>query len=165
MSSQLYRQALMKDLDDSYVPIGISIDNVASMIDQVIRGHQISFCDDELHLEGRSHNKVLHTTVVYRGKVVNRVLVGDGCGLNIFPLSTLRQLRFELGKLEQNQVNVRVFNGVHRDTFGVVNLIILIGMAEFSAQFQVLDIDTNYNVLLVRHFIHMAKLFLQPYIK
>ena len=90
MSSQSHRQALMKDLDDTYVPIGISSDNVATMIHQVIRGYRISFCDDELPFEGRSHNKALHITIVCRKKVVNWVLVDDGSGLNISPLSTLR---------------------------------------------------------------------------
>ena len=75
MSSWSHRQALMKALDDTYVPSGTSNDNVASMIYQVIWGHRISFCDDELPAEGRSHNKALHVTVICRGKVVNRVLV------------------------------------------------------------------------------------------
>ena len=60
--------------------------------------------------------------MVCRKKVVNRVLVDDRSGLNIYALSTLRQLRFDLGKLEQNQVNVRAFDGVQRDTLGAVNL-------------------------------------------
>ncbi|XP_069150342.1 uncharacterized protein [Solanum lycopersicum] len=85
----IVKQALMKDLDDTYVPVGISSDNVATMIHQVIRGHRISFCDDELPFEGRSHNKALHITIVCRKKVVNWVLVDDGSGLNISPLSTL----------------------------------------------------------------------------
>ena len=85
--------------NDLYVPAGTSRDNLASMIHQVIRGHQIRFCDNELPFEGRSNNKALHITVVCREKVVNRVLVDDGSGLNICPLSTLRQLRFDLGKL------------------------------------------------------------------
>ncbi|XP_015057549.1 uncharacterized protein LOC107003791 [Solanum pennellii] len=99
MSSWSHRQALMKALDDTYVPSGTSSDNVAAMIHQVIRGHRISFCDDELPAEGRSHNKALHVTVICRGKVVNRILVDDGSGLNICPLSTLKQLRFDLGKI------------------------------------------------------------------
>ena len=91
-----------------------------------------------------------------REKVVNRVLVDDGFVLNICPLSTLRHLRFDLGKLEQNQVNMKAFDGVQRDTLGAVNLTIQMGPVEFSAQFQVLDIDTSYNLLLGRPFIHMA---------
>ncbi|XP_069145633.1 uncharacterized protein [Solanum lycopersicum] len=156
MSSQSHRQALMKALDDTYVPSGTSSDNVAAMIHRVIQGHHISFCDDELPAEGRAHNKALHITVVCRGKIVNRVLVDDGSGLNICPLSTLKQLRFDLGKLEKNQVNVRAFDGVQRETLGAVNLTIQMGPTEFEAKFQVLDIDTSYNLLLGRPFIHMA---------
>ena len=104
------------------MPSGTSNDNVASMIHQVIRGHHISFCNNELLAKGRSHNKALHVTVICRGKVVNHVLVDDGYGLNICPLSTLKQLRFDLRKLEQNQVSVRAFDGVQRDTLGAVDL-------------------------------------------
>lgn len=37
MSSQLHMQALMKVLDDTYVPVGTSNDNIAAMINKVIR--------------------------------------------------------------------------------------------------------------------------------
>ena len=94
--------------------------------------------------------------MVCRGKIVNRVLVDDGSGLNICPLSTLKQLRFDLGKLEKNQVNVRAFDGVQRETLGAVNLIIQMGPAEFEAKFKVLDIDTSYNLLLSWPLIYMA---------
>jgi len=50
MSSQLHRQALMKALDYTYVPLSTNSDNLASMVSQVIRGHCISFCDEELPL-------------------------------------------------------------------------------------------------------------------
>ena len=156
MSSQLHRQALMKALDDTYVPVGTNSDNLAAMINQVIRGHRISFCDEELPFEGKMHNKALHVTIKCRDKVINRVLVDDGSGLNICPLSTLKQLKFDLGKVQQNQVNVRAFDGVQRDTIGAVNLDIQVGPAEFNVEFQVLDINTSYNLLLGRPFIHMA---------
>ena len=123
----------MKALDDTYVPVGTDNNNVAAMINQVIQGHWISYCDNELPFEGRSHNKALRITVVCREKVINRVLVDDGSGLNIHPFSTLRQLRFDLGKLKLNQVNVRAFGGVQRDTLGAVNLVIQMGPVEFSA--------------------------------
>ncbi|KAK4733373.1 hypothetical protein R3W88_007634 [Solanum pinnatisectum] len=100
ISSQMHRQALMKALDDTYVPMGTNSDNLAAMINQVVRGHRISFCDEELPFEGRTHNKALHVTVMCRDKIINRVLIDDGSGLNICPLSTLRQLKFDLGKLQ-----------------------------------------------------------------
>ena len=102
MSSRSHKQALLKALDDTCMPLGTSSDNVATMIHHVIRRHLISFCDDELPVERRSHNKALHITVICREKVANCVLVDDGPGLNICLLSILRQLRFDHGKLEQN---------------------------------------------------------------
>lgn len=43
----------MKSLDDAYVHVGTSIDNVPAMINQVIREHHISFMDKELPVEAR----------------------------------------------------------------------------------------------------------------
>ena len=51
---------------------------------------------------------------------------------------------------------MRAFDGVQIDTLGAVNLTIQIGPVEFNAQFQVLDIDSSYNLLLGRPFIHMV---------
>ena len=90
MSSQLHRKALMKDLNETYVLVSSRRDNVEAMINQVIRGHQINFCDKELPFDGRSHNKALHITVICSERVINCVLVDDGCILNIFTLSNLR---------------------------------------------------------------------------
>lgn len=99
--SQLYRQDLMKAPNDTYVTLGTTRDNVATMTNQVIQGNCISFCDEELHFEGRSHNKEFHVSVISRETNINHVLVDARSGLNICPLSTLRQVRFDLGKLEQ----------------------------------------------------------------
>ena len=51
---------------------------------------------------------------------------------------------------------MREFDCVQRETLGAVNLTIKMGPAEFDEKFQVLDIDTSYNLLLGRPFIHMA---------
>ena len=45
---------------------------------------------------------------------------------------------------------------MQRDTLGAVNLTLQMGPTEFVAKFQVLDIDTSYNLLLGSPFIHMA---------
>ncbi|KAK4734356.1 hypothetical protein R3W88_008617 [Solanum pinnatisectum] len=156
MSSQLHRQALMKALDETYIPVGTNSENLATMINQAIRGHRINFCNEELPFEGMMYNKALYVTIMCRDKIVNCVLVDDESGLNICPLSTLRLLKFDLGKLHQNQVNVKAFDGVQRDTLGAVNLDIQMDPVEFNMEFQVLDINTSYNLLLGRPFIHMT---------
>ena len=53
------------------VSMGRRSDNVATMINQVIRGHQISFCDEELPFEGKMHNKDLSVTIACQDKVIN----------------------------------------------------------------------------------------------
>ncbi|WMV46004.1 hypothetical protein MTR67_039389 [Solanum verrucosum] len=59
-------------------------------------------------------------------------------------------------KIHHNQVNVTTFDEEKRDTFGAVYLEIQMGQAEFSVEFQVLDINTSYNLLLGRLWIHMV---------
>ncbi|XP_069148216.1 uncharacterized protein [Solanum lycopersicum] len=68
-SSWSHRKALMKAEDDTYVPSGTSSDNVASMIHQVIRGHRIIFCNDELPAKGRSTTKLYRPFIHIVGDV------------------------------------------------------------------------------------------------
>lgn len=88
--------------------------------------------------------------------ILKRVLIDDRSGLNICPLSTLKQLNFDMGKIQQSQVNVRAFDSGRRDTLGAVNLGIHMGPMKFVVEFQVIDITTSYNILLGRPWIHMA---------
>ena len=98
----------MKALDETYVPVGTRNNNVAAMINQAIHGHWISFYDDELPFEGRSHNKALHITIVCCEKVINCIQVDDGSALNICSFSTLKQLKFDLGKLEKKPSQCKI---------------------------------------------------------
>ncbi|KAK4724408.1 hypothetical protein R3W88_027187 [Solanum pinnatisectum] len=45
---------------------------------------------------------------------------------------------------------------MQRGTLGAVNLDIQVGPTDFNVEFQVLDINTSYKLLLGRPFIHMA---------
>lgn len=60
------------------------------MINRLIRGHQISCCDEELPFERRMHNKALKVTIKFQERIINRVLVYDWYGLNICRMSTLK---------------------------------------------------------------------------
>lgn len=81
----------MKSLEDTYVPVGTSNDNVVSMINDVIRGYQINFYDEELSIEGWMHNKDLHVIFICWERVINDVLEDDGSSLYICLLLTLTQ--------------------------------------------------------------------------
>ncbi|KAL3339268.1 hypothetical protein AABB24_028082 [Solanum stoloniferum] len=156
MSSQQHRHALLKALNETHVPAWTNSDNLTAMVRKVIGGHRVSFSDEELPWEGVMHDKALHITIKCWDKIVNRVLIDDGSSLNICTLSTLKQLNFDLGKIRQNQVNVRAFDKGQRETLGAVSLGIEVGPADFIVEFQVMDINTSYNLLLERPWIHMA---------
>ena len=132
----------MKVLDEAYVPTGTSGDNLATMVSHVIGSHQISFKEEELPVEGMMHNRALYITVKCRDKFVARVLIDNGSGLNICPLSTLTQLNHDVGKIRQSCMNVRTFDGSQRQTMGEVDLCIQMGPAEFVTEFQVMGIST-----------------------
>ena len=65
LSSQHHRLALSKVLEEAYVPAEMSVENLATMIGNVLGNHHISFSDEELPFEGAMHNKVMHVTVIY----------------------------------------------------------------------------------------------------
>ena len=147
----------MKVLDEAYVPTGTSGDNLATMVSHVIGSHQISFREEELPIEGMTHNHALYITVKCRDKFVARVLIDNGSRLNIFQLSTLTQLNHDVGKIRQSCMNVRTFDGSQRQTMGEVDLCIQMGPAEFETEFQVMGISTSYNMLLGRPWIHAVR--------
>ncbi|XP_070010726.1 uncharacterized protein [Nicotiana sylvestris] len=54
-------------------------------------------------------------------------------------------------------VCISAFNGIKRDTIREIDLILTIGPVDFEVTFQVLDMDTSYNFLLGRPWIHEAE--------
>ena len=89
----------MKVLEEAYVPAGTSVENLAVMIGNIVGKHRISFSDEELLFEGAMHNKAMYVTVICRDYTINQVLIDDGSGVNIYPLSTLVQIGYDLGKI------------------------------------------------------------------
>ncbi|XP_069152078.1 uncharacterized protein [Solanum lycopersicum] len=127
------------------------------MVNQIFEVNRITFPDDELPLEGSGHNRALHLTVKCEEHYVKRVMVDGGSGVDICPLSTLQSLKINTDRIRTNNVCERAFDGAKRDTFGEIYLIVTIGPAEFGITFQVIDMDTSYNLLLGRPWIHMAR--------
>ncbi|XP_070013693.1 uncharacterized protein [Nicotiana sylvestris] len=57
-------------------------------------------------------------------------------------------------RIRPNNVCVRAFDGIKRDTIGEIDLILTIGPVDFEVTFQVLDMDTSYSFILGRPWIH-----------
>ena len=84
-------------------------------------------------------------------------MVDGGSGVDICPLSTLQSLKINTDRIRTNNVCVWEFDCAKRDTLGEIYLIVTIGPTEFGITFQVIDMDTSYNLLMGRPWIHMAR--------
>ncbi|XP_019227062.1 PREDICTED: uncharacterized protein LOC109208405 [Nicotiana attenuata] len=111
---------------------------------------------NDLPPEGAAHNIALHLTVKCEGYYVKRVMLDGRFGVNICPLSTLQRMEIGTERIRPNNICVRAFDGVKRDTIGEIDLILTIGLVDFEVTFQVLDMDTSYNFFLGRPWIHAA---------
>uniref|UniRef100_A0A3Q7JXA6 G-patch domain-containing protein n=1 Tax=Solanum lycopersicum TaxID=4081 RepID=A0A3Q7JXA6_SOLLC len=67
-SSETHRNVLLNILGEAYVPSNITYG-------EVFEAYKISFNNDELPLEGTTHNKALYISVQYQDKVINKALV------------------------------------------------------------------------------------------
>lgn len=83
-------------------------------------------------------------------------MLDGGSGVDICPLSTLQCMKIGIERIRPNNICVRAFDGIKRDIIGEIYLILTIGPVDFKVTFQVLDMDTSYNFLLGRSWIHAA---------
>ncbi|XP_070022342.1 uncharacterized protein [Nicotiana sylvestris] len=130
---------------------------MANMVGQVLEIHKITFHEDEMPLEGLSHNRALHITVQCEDKFIARVLIDEGSSLNIYPLTTLKRLGKGLHEIRAGTMNAKAFDGSQRATIGETNLCLQMGPTWFDVEFQVLDISASYNLLLGQPWIYAAR--------
>ncbi|XP_075077613.1 uncharacterized protein LOC107829533 [Nicotiana tabacum] len=145
MNSAEHQKVLIKTLNEAYVHVDISVEQLERMAERFFAINQITFSKTDLPSEGAAHNKALHLIVKCEGHYVKRVMLDGGSGVHICPLSTLQRMEIETEIIQPNNVCVRAFDGIKRDTIGEIDLILTIGPVDFEVTFQVLDMDTSYN--------------------
>jgi len=141
---------LLKVLNEAYVPREITVNQLEKFIGKIFEVNRISFSDDELPMDGTGHNRGLYITVKCEYFYVTRVMIDGGFGVNIYPLSTLQNLNISIERIRPNNVCVRAFDRAKIDSIGEIELMLAIGPVEFNIEFQVLNIDASYNLLLGR---------------
>ncbi|XP_070018063.1 uncharacterized protein [Nicotiana sylvestris] len=156
MRSAEHQKILLKTLNEAYVPAETSVEQLERMTERFFAVNKVSFSKNDLPPEGAAHNKALHLTVKCEDYYIKRVMLDGGSGVDICPLSTLQRMEIGTGRIHPNNVCVRAFDGIKRDTLGEIDLILTIGPVQFEVTFQVLDMDTSYNFLLGRPWIHAA---------
>uniref|UniRef100_A0A2N9HQK8 Integrase catalytic domain-containing protein n=1 Tax=Fagus sylvatica TaxID=28930 RepID=A0A2N9HQK8_FAGSY len=134
LASESHRKALLKVLNEAYVPEDITGPSFENMVTSILVTNQLTFSDDELPPEGRGHTKALYISVKTNDRVVSR--------------SADRQWF--------NSMVVRAFDGTRREVLGEIDLPVEIGPQVYDINFQVLRIDSPYNLLLGRPWLHTA---------
>ncbi|PKI45005.1 hypothetical protein CRG98_034612 [Punica granatum] len=110
--------------------------------------------NDGLPYEGCAHSQALHIVCKCNNHIVGRVMIDNGSALNVYPVSTLKQMNVDLNRVRPSKTMVRAFDGSLREVNGEIDLLIDVGPCSFSVTFQVLDIPNAFSLLLGRPWIH-----------
>jgi len=124
------------------------------MVSTVLATNQISFTDDELPSEGRKHTLPMHIIVKCEGMIVTRVLIDNGLALNVCLMSTLECLNVDTSLIRPTTMIIRVFDGTLREVQGEIELAFGVDPMFFMVNFQVIRVDSPYNMLLGRPWLH-----------
>ncbi|XP_070008386.1 uncharacterized protein [Nicotiana sylvestris] len=136
MKSAEHQKILLKTLNEAYIPAETSVEQLERMTERFFAVNQVSFSKNDLPPEGAAHNKALHLTVKCEDYYVKRVMLDGGSGVDICPLSTLQRMEVGTGRIHPNNVCVRAFDGIKRDTLGEIDFVLTIGPVEFEITFQ-----------------------------
>ena len=126
------------------------------MVSTMLATNQISFTDDELPPEGREHTLPMHIIVKCEDMIVARVLINNGLALNVYPMSTLECLNVDTSLICPTTMIIKAFYGTLREVQGKIKSAIGIGPLFFMVNFQVIKVDSPYNMLLGRPWLHAA---------
>ena len=139
-----------------YVPTNITDSSFEGMVPLVLATNQVSLSYDELPLEGRDHTLAMHIVVKCEDMIVARVLIDNGSTLNVCSMATLECLKVDMSRIRPNTVIIRAFGSMRLEVQGKIELMIEIGLRSFMVNFQVIKLDTLYNMLLGRSWLHVA---------
>ena len=84
------------------------------------------------------------------------VLLDNGSALNVCPLVTAIVLGFSTIDFGPSSQTVRAYDETQRTVMGTLNTHVMIGPVRYSILFQVLRIQSSFNLFLGRPWIHEA---------
>ena len=116
----------------------------------------IVFSDDDLPPEGSDHVQPLFIDVACSGRWVPSVLLDNNSALNVCPLVIAIALGFSPTNFGPSSQTVRAYDGTQRTVMGTLSTHVMIGPIRYSILFQVLRIQSSFNLLLGRPWIHEA---------
>ncbi|XP_016667270.1 uncharacterized protein [Gossypium hirsutum] len=156
LSSEVYRSALMKVLNETYVANDISVNKLDHLVSNISADNYIFFNDDEIPPGGMGSTKAFHITKRCKGYTLSGILIDNGSALNVLPLTTLNRLPIDSSHMKECQNIVKAFDGTERRVMGRIEVPLQIGPNTYEVDFLVMDIKPSYNYLFGRPWIHSA---------
>ena len=86
--------------------------------------------------------------------ITSRVLIDNGSTLNVCSMSTIERLNVDTSLICATTMIIRAFDGILQEVQGEIKLVIGIGPMSFMVNFQVIKVDSPYNMLLGRPWLH-----------
>ena len=114
------------------------------------------FSDNDLPPEGLDHVRPLFIDVAYSGRMVPSVLLDNGSTLNVYPLVTDIALGFSPSDFGPSTQTVKAYDMSQRTVMGTLTTRAMIGLVRYFVFFQVLRIQSSFNLLLGHLWIHEA---------
>ena len=114
----------------------------------------IAFSDDDLLLEGLDHVRPSFIDVTCLGRRVPSVLLDNGSARKVYSLVTAIALGFLPTYFGPSSQNVRAYDGTQRKIMGTLSTHVMNGLVRYSILFQVLRIQSSFNLLLSHPWIH-----------
>ena len=154
LSFDVHREALLKVLKEACVSTSVTKYSFKGMVSMVLATNQIFFIDDELPPESRKQTLPMHSMVKCEDMIVSRVLIDNGLALNMCPMSTIELLNVDTSLIRPTTMIIRAFDGTFREVQVRIELAIGIGPRSFMVNVQVIKVDSPYNMLLGRPWLH-----------
>ena len=98
----------------------------------------------------------MHIIVKCVDMIITSVLIDNGSALNVCSMSTLECLNVDTSLIHPTTMIVRAFDGTLKEVQGKIDLAIGVGPMSFMVNFQVIKVDSPYNMLIGRPWLHTA---------
>ena len=153
---QKHSKALLDALNGKEVPIETTPQEVLSLMG--VEGPSspiLAFFDEDLPLEGATHTRPLQIIINCMGAKFPMVLIDNGSTLNVCPFRTAFIAGLDMETIIPSPLTVRAYENTSRKVIGTFKASSKIGPMETIVEFYVMDITSNYNLLLGRAWLHL----------
>ena len=154
-SSSTHRDALIRALSHIRVDTATTPGGLIHFL-TADRATCIVFYDNDLPPEGSDHVRPLFGDVACSGRRVPFVLLDNSSALNVCPLVIAIALVFSPSDFGPSIQTFRAYDGTQRTIMGTLTTHVMIGPVRYSLLFQVLRIQSSFNLLLGYPWIHEA---------